>query len=306
MATQTENGKAFEWAIAKEVEKQTGFPISSGKAVATAQSCFEIVGTAKQQHYEKAALKSVTHILEKESANLERKEKFEIQMATDSEGQTGDVRDVLIVGKSFQFGISCKTNHDALKHSRLSSDIDFVKKWGLSESGCTQAYWDTAGKLFAKLKGIKKDSKGTFLWKDLDDVPKNFYWPILNAFANELELLKTAPEMSQSQLCKKLISYLIGNNDFYKVVASSDQVEIQAFNFQGTLAVQKSKYPSKIVGIDDLNGGQYSKTIRFSEGYTINFRIHNASSRVEPSLKFDVRAIGFPSRAIYTHYVQWK
>lgn len=109
-----------------------------------------------------------------------------------------------------------------------------------------------------------------------------------------------------SSLTREDVSYLIGNNDFCKVTASTGQVEIQAFNFKGALAVPKSKYPARIVGIDNLNGGQYSKTIRFSEGYTINFRIHSASSRIEPSLKFDVRAIGFPSRAIYTHHVQWK
>ncbi|WP_374110347.1 HaeIII family restriction endonuclease [uncultured Streptococcus sp.] len=30
-------------------------------------------------------------------------------------------------------------------------------------------------------------------------------------------------------------------------------------------------------------------------GWTISFRIHNASSRIEPSLKFDIQLIGFPS-----------
>ena len=75
------------------------------------------------------------------------------------------------------------------------------------------------------------DLKGTAFWRDLVDAPKNFYWPTL----------KASKEMSQSELCKKLISYLIGNNDFYKVIASSGQVEIQAFNFQGSLTVQKSK-----------------------------------------------------------------
>jgi hypothetical protein len=88
-------------------------------------------------------------------------------------------------------------------------------------------------------------------------------------------------------------------------MASDAQVEIQAFNFRNTLSVQKSKFPTKIVRIDNLNGGQYSKTVRFNEGFTINFRIHSASSRVEPSLKFDIRAISLPPRTIYTHYISW-
>ena len=31
------------------------------------------------------------------------------------------------------------------------------------------------------------------------------------------------------------------------------------------------------------------------EGWQISMRIHNASSRVEPSLKFDVQLVSFPS-----------
>lgn len=47
------------------------------------------------------------------------------------------------------------------------------------------------------------------------------------------------------------------------------------------------------------NGGQYSKTIVFNRGYSINFRIHNSESKVTPSLKFDITAIGLPANEIY-------
>jgi len=42
-----------------------------------------------------------------------------------------------------------------------------------------------------------------------------------------------------------------------------------------------------------------SKTVTFNRGYSINFRIHSASSKVESSLKFDVNAIGLPVNEIY-------
>jgi len=51
--------------------------------------------------------------------------------------------------------------------------------------------------------------------------------------------------------------------------------------------------------VNNKNGGQYSKTVVFNHGYSINFRIHNASSRVEASLKFDIKAIGLPTSEVY-------
>jgi len=52
-----------------------------------------------------------------------------------------------------------------------------------------------------------------------------------------------------------------------------------------------------------LDGGRYSKTVRFNRGFTFNFRIHSASSRVEPSLKFAVSAISLPPSEIYTNHI---
>ena len=37
----------------------------------------------------------------------------------------------------------------------------------------------------------------------------------------------------------------------------------------------------------------------------MSFRIHNASSKVEPSLKFDINLIGQP-QALYSHHINWQ
>lgn len=39
-------------------------------------------------------------------------------------------------------------------------------------------------------------------------------------------------------------------------------------------------------------------------GWTISLRLHNASTYVEPSLKFDVTLIGVPP-TLYTHFEPW-
>ncbi|WP_419234801.1 HaeIII family restriction endonuclease [Rickettsia endosymbiont of Nabis limbatus] len=99
-----------------------------------------------------------------------------------------------------------------------------------------------------------------------------------------------------------LVSYLVGKYDFYKVICSgSNRVIIQAYNFNNTLNTKKTNYPNHIYAINTKNGGIYSKTIVFNRGFSINFRIHNASSRVEPSLKFDINAIGLPINEVYQH-----
>lgn len=299
MATQTENGKAFEWAVAKAVESISGFNIIDNDAAITAQKKFDSISTVKKNQFILAATASVNHIWEKENQRIGTS--GTITIASDAEGQSGDVIDVLITGH-VSIGISCKTNHDALKHSRLSSNLDFVKRWGLSSVGCSKEYWNAVTPIFDKLSTIRKESNKTALWCNEPEVPTRFYWPILDAFAKEIIKLQTEAD-EEFYFCTQLFLYLVGKQDFYKIMSMDGKVEIQAFNFNGTLAVGKMKVPTKIIGIDNKNGGQYSKTIRFTNGYTINFRIHNASSRVEPSLKFDIRMLGVDPHG-YRHSIE--
>ena len=134
-------------------------------------------------------------------------------------------------------------------------------------------------------------------------VPERFYWKVLDAFEAELLRLTAPGAPRASEVTKSLITYIIGNHDFYKVISRPEQVEIQGFNLNGTLSVSKTRYPEHVIGIDRLNGGRYSKTVRFNRGFTFNFRIHSASSRVEPSLKFAVSAISLPPSEIYTNHI---
>ena len=71
-----------------------------------------------------------------------------------------------------------------------------------------------------------------------------------------------------------------------------------------TLATAHTPLPHRIIAIERVNGGRYSKTVVFNQGYSINFRIHNASSKVEPSLKFDIKAVGLPP-ALYRHTIEF-
>lgn len=290
MASQVVNGKAFEWAFAIALTER-GFLIKENPSAMKNQECFNKVSQKQRDIYSKNARSSVEHILHKEAAK-----RGNFWFLSDEKGIKGDVRDIVIHSDGREIGISCKTNHDAFKHPRLSDTSDFIKKWGLNESGCSDEYWTTIKPLFQKLRSIKKSSNSTELWANLDNVPTNYYWPVLDAF--EKEVLKH----NNADMCKRFVEYIVGNKDFYKVISKSNEVQIYAFNLSGTLKVQPTKLPTKIDLIKSENGSQYAKTIAFNHGWIFNFRIHNASSRVEPSLKFDVTAISL-SPKLYRHHI---
>jgi hypothetical protein len=304
-SSQVDNGKAFEYAVAKALSDALNIPIIDSAEFQNTKSSYEKVISKLQERFPIAASLAVQHIIEKESVNLASRDPRGIWVASDSLGQKGDVRDVVVQCRDSEIGISCKTNHDDFKHSRLSGTANFVKKWGLDPDGCSQEYWDSVKPLFEELKKIRTESDATALWSDQSEVPNRFYWKVLDAF--EAELLRlTAPNAPRaSEVTRSLISYIIGNHDFYKVISRPDQVEIQGFNLNGSLSVPRTRYPEHVIAIDRLDGGQYSKTVRFNRGFTFNFRIHSASSRVEPSLKFAVSAISLPPAEIYTNHISF-
>lgn len=298
--TQTDFGRAFEWAVGCSIRKKTGAIIITSPFSKTAESSYEKMNKETKLSFIKAADIALGHILKKENALITSSIDKKVEFNTDSAGKHGDVRDVLLYVGGKVLGISCKHNHQALKHSRLSGKCNFIKVWGIDANGCSDDYWDRVKPLFAKLTKLRKDSNKKMYWDKVEDKANEYYWPVLNAWADEIKNLCEQSAGKQAEVCKSIISYLVGKHDFYKVICEGQRrVLIQGFNFNGTLATKKTKYPDSINAINSNNGGQYSKTVVFNHGYSINFRIHSASSKVEPSLKFDVNAIGLPVNEVY-------
>lgn len=290
MPSQVENGKAFEWAVGLSLSS-FGLLLTENTSSVQNHKCYNLINDKQKLLFQKNASHAVKHILDKERIYSGR-----FQFLSDSRGQFGDVRDIVISTKDKTFGLSCKTNHSAYKHSRLSDTVDFVLKWGLNPIGCSNHYKKIVGDIFGKLRDIKKQSKGSALWSDQHNVPSSYYWPVLDAFEDEV-LRVESPTM-----CRNFVQYLIGIHDFYKIISRKSKVEITGFNTQRVLNVSSIKLPDRIISIRNKNGSQYSKTITFNNGWEFNFRIHNASSRVEPSLKFDISATSLPPK-LYQHHI---
>lgn len=207
---------------------------------------------------------------------------------------------------NWAIGISLKHNHFAVKHSRLSNVLDFGKSWlGMP---CSAIYWNDIEPIFAPLIQQHK----LIAWKDFPNKETTIYIPLLRAFVKEVlrdyDIDNTVPT--------KMVEYLLGKYDFYKVIGrdKGKQTNILAFNLRGALnkdgkskqakrRIPISLLPTRIVSFDLKPNSTNTAELYMDNGWQFSFRIHNASTMVEPSLKFDVQIIGMPTSIVSIHCI---
>jgi hypothetical protein len=300
MSSQVQHGKGFEWAVALAAKDRFGIKLLHSDEARHAARCYSALPAAKQLTFRACAEKAVAYVADIEKIGPDAT--GSVGLSNDSAGAHGDVRDVILKLSGREIGISCKTNHEAFKHSRLSGKIDFVKKWGLG-AGCSSEYWAAVRPIFTELAALRKQSSARKKWSELGDYQARYYIPVLDAWRTELLRVAGGDDAESKLAASALCRYVIGKIDFWKVISRPDQVTLYAFNTQKSLGTSKTVLPNRIIGIDTFDGSQYSMTVRMNEGYGFNFRLHNASSRVEPSLKFDVQSEGLPSH-IHQHNIR--
>jgi hypothetical protein len=316
VAKQTKNGKAFEYAMLnsflERLQHITSVSVIENEPYKTAKKYFQSFTKTEQGLYNLNASFAVNFLIDLEprlSNGIEKSDILLLEIVSDQQGQTGDVRDVLAIRslQKWEIGISAKNNHRAVKHSRLSNDINFGEKWlGFS---CSHNYFAEIKPIFDELARLRTASKATQKWSTLGDYHPTVYVPILDAFKKELQRLdKENPGI----VAQKLVEYLIGNQDFYKVIKGKNKVEIQAYNLHGTLnlqfkdikpklKIQKLKLPNRLIEVVYNENSQTTLLVTLTEGWQISFRIHNASSRIEPSLKFDINLVSAPHSLFTNH-----
>lgn len=313
---QTQNGKAFEYALLnsflERLQILTSVSVVESEPYNTAKKCFQSFNKTEQGLYNLNASFAVNFLIDLEprlSNGIDKSDILQLEIVSDKQGQTGDVRDVLAIRslQKWEIGISAKNNHRAVKHSRLSNDINFGEKWlGFS---CSQKYFTEIKPIFDELAMLRTASKATQKWSTLGDYHTSVYVPILDAFKKELLRLD---EENPGIVAQKLVEYLIGNQDFYKVIKGKNKVEIQAYNLHGTLnlsfkdvkpklKIQKLKLPNRLIEVVYQENSQTTLLVTLTEGWQISFRIHNASSRIEPSLKFDINLVSAPHTLFTNH-----
>ena len=230
-----------------------------------------------------------------------------VSIQPDDVAKLGDVRDVLIIRRDikWEIGVSVKHNHEALKHSRLSTKLDFGKSWyGIPSS---KLYFDEISLIFAELQTLK-DQK--IKWRELPSKEQSVYVPILNAFMGELQ---RSYDNNGDDVTAGLVKYLLGSNgnDYYKLIHYKNHTaRVIPFNLFGTLnqssnsktpdsVIAAMELPTRIVELAFKDGSQTTVHLTMNNGWAISFRIHNASTIVEPSLKFDIKLFGQPSSLFF-------
>lgn len=309
------NGKAFEYACARAVAEalnhtpKTSAEIVLSPATRTAARRFDELKPLARQNYIRAADAAVKLLQKYEPMfRTPLSGAYRVAMQTDSQGIVGDVRDVVVRhiatdnASSWECGILVKTNNDAVKHPRLTGQFDFARSW--FNRPASPQYFARIKPVFDELErfaatGAHWDSLG------LNDADKQtrYYRPIIEALIAEL--------LAQSRLDKempaKLIRFLVGRQDFYKIIAhaASETTELQTYSFAHTLGynlqtkqsstlIKPLPVPSRVISAAFKKDSHNTLIITLDNNWTVSLRLHNASSRVERSLKLDARLISTP------------
>ncbi|GAA7773722.1 hypothetical protein JP0173_07770 [Helicobacter pylori] len=303
-------GRAYEyaWCLALEqklsvfkkviVDKQNGFN--------ACYRAYKSLEKSLQERYLESAKQGVLLLLDCEPLLSEvigsSQNGITLSLQKDKLGEIGDIRDILIYFDRFCIGLSIKHNHDAVKHSRLSKNLDFGEKWlGV---GVSQNYKDTIKPLFERLENAKKEG---MLWRDFPNKEQEIYAPLLQAFKKEVLRID---ENKKNKVPQKMVEYLLGKYDFYKAILleREQKTKLEAYHFNNTLnrsvknkpkrIIPLSKLPTRMIYFDFKPKSFNTLELVLDEGWSFSLRIHNASSRVEPSLKFDIKLLSKPESVV--------
>lgn len=287
-----------------EISKKRPVTIVENASYRQNRSNWELLDNETKTIFRKEAIASISTLIDLEPMIEEHNgDILTLKLQSDSKGIVGDVRDILIIREEKQWfiGISVKHNHFAVKHSRLSYKLDFGKVW--LDMPCSSAYWSEVTPIFNPLL----ENKGRIPWREYPDKEGAVYIPLLRAFMKELSRAYD----KDASVPSRLVEYLLGRYDFYKLIGvdREQKTQLMAFNLHGTLnQPSKARKPSRMIPVSLLPNRIISLELKpdsantvelyLDNGWQFSFRIHNASTMVEPSLKFDIQIIGMPTTII--------
>jgi len=291
------SGNALEYAIARQAACAAGVRIKKDAVSDKARKDFFAESAAVRQQLAYSAEAAVGHVFALEESRLELPEKCFVVMQTDARGQAGDPRDILSPLQEGVLGLSVKRNNDTFKNPRLQrNNPDFFQKWGL-QGKVSVNYRQKTEKVFKLLDRAR--SRGVKKWSDLPscgiDLRKEIYKPLVADFIAEFR-----KGMSPGN-CARFTRYMLGDVDYYKIIVHvGQQTIVQGINFDNSLSCSSVSCPEELILAQVLSSN--TGILTFEGGWVYTMRIHNASSRLEDSLKWDVKLIAHPAD-MYSHHI---
>lgn len=302
-------GRAYEYAwilsLSDKLSDIRPTIVAENSSLDANREAWNSVSQSQKDSYLVSANSALDTILELEPLLSEGTDTLKLSAQSDDAGKIGDVRDIVLSRKSanWEVGLSLKHNHNAVKHSRLSRSLDFGKKW--YGEPCSDNYFSNISQVFDDLELYKSNH---LKWSEINNKDDAIYQPILEAFIEEVKRAYTVDR----NIAKRMVEYLIGIYDFYKVV-SQDKARltvVYSYNLHGTLNQKGVKkvsaitvpivdLPTRIVAIEFKPESKTTVELYLDNGWQFNFRLHNASTYVESSLKFDISLVGSPSSVMH-------
>ena len=310
-----DQGRAYEYAWMTALYKKLAVVrktcVVANSSLDANKRAWTAISQDKRELYALSADAAGDMVLGLEPLMKENQGTLFLAFQKDEAGENGDVRDIVIYREDipWEVGLSIKHNHAAVKHSRLSHVLDFGKEWyGIP---CSKQYWDDIRPIFAMLNREKE--LGT-KWSELHDKEGDVYIPLLKAFLDEVNrAYEREPEVAI-----RMFEYLVGMKDYHKIVSndSKKMTSIHTFNLHGTLGrssrekasafeIPDASAPMKIRSRGFKQGSQTTVQIYMDNDWAFSFRIHSASTRVQPSLKFDIQFISIPASVLNVE-CNWK
>ena len=248
-----------------------------------------------------------------------------LKVMPDTAGAKGDVRDIdfaIYEDKEHDkfirdIGISCKNNHEAVKHPRITEDPDFAKVWTNNQYHCSDEFIDGMNLILDKIDEYSKEYKK---WSAVNDKMEAIYYPIITLFAKEIKRLGTYNESdslekkeSAQKFTQLFFEYMFGTQDFYKLIKEdkSRTTKVYPYNMHGTLmrpfngnkneqAVKTITMPEEIVEVRVKPNSKTTIEIYFDQ-WIVSMRLHNADTKItKTSLKFDVQIKAQPRKVMGT------
>lgn len=295
--------------------------VHEGKAVTTVEDSafFNAVDALdglplwEQDELRRAAFTAMNLLVPLEPKFLNGKGTIRMQIASDAAaiGVNGDVRDVLCIRdeEGWEIGLSCKHNHEALRHPRVTEGKDFGTDW--VGTPCSSEFMETVTPITDSLISYGKDRTP---WREIINKQDRYYVPILQAYLDEIRRMCAADQ----SIPGKLLSYFFGANDFYKVIMKANQrtTTIIGFNMHGTLNAPCGKIkamtrvpiirmPTRLYDASFKEGSKTTIILTFDGGWAVSMRLHNKDTIARPtSLAWDVNLVGFPP-STYTNTHSW-
>lgn len=302
-------GEAYRHAwiktLYKALEETSMAKVVKNKVSTRCKIAWDDIDEKKQYTYLKSADAAVKTILALEPRMKSKEDELFIGLPDDVINSSGDENDIVLTKNdpSWKIGINFNRKRHSIMHFRLGSKNDFSKEWFGRE--CSGEYRRAVRPIFELLEIEKR--KGT-KWDELLEKHNMIYVPLLQAFVEEI---KRNYEIDNA-VPRKILEYLTGNEEKYKSISRDERAITLVNSYKGdaqnaffATTIPADKLPTQLIEISFNAKRDNMVKMYFDKGWILSFRIHNASTMVEPSLKIDAQYESIPVDVVNTEFF-WK